>query len=100
MSAARAADGPGMLVTMKPNLYTVIPGGRWSEMIFNSGITLGSITAIVLNVPGMFGALYCGETPSTLVVGSSSRSAVSRTVSAGSDEGDAGRLSGTIYSGS
>ena len=42
--------GLAMLVTMKPTLYTVIPGGRWSEMIFNSGITLGSITAIVLNL--------------------------------------------------
>ncbi len=42
--------GLAMLVTMKPTLYTVIPGGRWSEMIFNSGITLGSITAILLNL--------------------------------------------------
>lgn len=42
--------GLAMLVTMKPNLYTVVPGGRWSEMILNSGITIGSITAIVLNV--------------------------------------------------
>jgi OHCU decarboxylase len=39
-----------MLVTFKPNLYTVLPGGRWSEMIFNSGITLGSLTAIALNL--------------------------------------------------
>jgi len=42
--------GLAMLIVMKPTLYTVIPGGRWSEMIFNSGITLGSITAIGLNV--------------------------------------------------
>ncbi len=42
--------GLAMLVTVKPNLYTVVPGGRWSEMIFNSGITLGSITAIALNL--------------------------------------------------
>jgi OHCU decarboxylase len=42
--------GLAMLVTFKPTLYTVIPGGRWSEMIFNSGITIGSITAIVLNL--------------------------------------------------
>ncbi|MBA3249643.1 MAG: 2-oxo-4-hydroxy-4-carboxy-5-ureidoimidazoline decarboxylase [Geodermatophilaceae bacterium] len=42
--------GLAMLVTMKPTLYTVVPGGRWSEMIFNSGITLGSITAIGLNL--------------------------------------------------
>src|SRR5262249_43103385 len=39
-----------MLVTFKPTLYTVLPGGRWSEMIFNSGITLGALTAILLNV--------------------------------------------------
>jgi OHCU decarboxylase len=42
--------GLAMLVTMKPNLWTVIPGERWSQMIFNSGITLGSITAIGLNL--------------------------------------------------
>jgi len=42
--------GLAMLVTMKANLYTVVPGGRWSEMIFNSGITLGSLTAIILNL--------------------------------------------------
>jgi OHCU decarboxylase len=42
--------GLAMLVTVKSNLYTVIPGGRWTEMIFNSGITLGSLTAIALNV--------------------------------------------------
>ncbi len=42
--------GLAMLIVMKPTLYTVIPGGRWSEMFFNSGITLGSITAIGLNI--------------------------------------------------
>ena len=42
--------GLAMLVTFKPTLYTVVPGGRWSEMILNSGITLGSITAILLNL--------------------------------------------------
>jgi OHCU decarboxylase len=42
--------GLAVLVTVEPNLYTVVPGGRWSAMIFNSGITLGSITAIVLNL--------------------------------------------------
>ena len=42
--------GLAMLVTMKPNLWMVIPGDRWSQMIFNSGITLGSITAIGLNL--------------------------------------------------
>jgi uric acid transporter len=39
-----------MLVTVKSDLFTVVPGGRWSEMIFNSGITLGSLTAILLNL--------------------------------------------------
>ena len=42
--------GLAMLVTVTPTLYEVVPGGRWSAMIFNSGITLGSITAIVLNL--------------------------------------------------
>ncbi len=42
--------GLAMLVTVTADLYTVVPGGRWSEMIFNSGITLGSITAILLNL--------------------------------------------------
>jgi OHCU decarboxylase len=42
--------GLAMLVTVKSDLYTVVPGGRWSEMIFNSGITLGSLTAIFLNL--------------------------------------------------
>jgi len=64
--------GLAMLVTMKPTLYTVVPGGRWSEMIFNSGITFGSITAIVLNllffhVGKGFGPAVAG-TPGTGVV--------------------------------
>lgn len=42
--------GLAMLVTVTPDLFTVVKGGRWSEMIFNSGITLGSITAIGLNL--------------------------------------------------
>ena len=42
--------GLAVLVTVKPNLYRAIPGARWSEMLFNSGITLGSITAILLNI--------------------------------------------------
>lgn len=42
--------GLAMLVTMKPNLYTEIPGGKWSAMLFNSGITVGAVTAILLNV--------------------------------------------------
>jgi xanthine permease len=39
-----------MLVTFKPTLSQALPGGKWSEMVFNSGITLGSITAILLNI--------------------------------------------------
>ena len=39
-----------MLVIVTPNLFEVVPGGRWSAMLFSSGITLGSITAIVLNL--------------------------------------------------
>jgi uric acid transporter len=64
--------GLAMLVTFKPTLHEVIPGGRWSEMVFNSGITLGSITAIVLNVVFFhvgksFGPAVAG-TPGTGVV--------------------------------
>ena len=64
--------GLAMLVTMKPNLWMVIPGERWSQMIFNSGITLGSITAIALNllffhVGKNFGPAVAG-TPSKGVV--------------------------------
>jgi len=42
--------GLAVLVVVTDGLYKVVPGGRWSEMIFNSGITLGSITAIGLNL--------------------------------------------------
>ncbi len=44
--------GLAMLVTVTPTLTTVFPKSvsRWTEMIFNSGITLGSITAILLNL--------------------------------------------------
>jgi uric acid transporter len=60
-----------LLVTVKPDLHTVIPGGRWTEMIFNSGITLGSITAIVLNlvffhVGFNFGPAVAGEPGGTV----------------------------------
>ena len=44
------AVGLAMLVTVTPTLFEVVPGGRWSAMIFSSGITLGSITAIGLNL--------------------------------------------------
>ena len=42
--------GLAVLVVVTDGLYKVVPGGRWSEMIFNSGITLGIITAIGLNL--------------------------------------------------
>jgi OHCU decarboxylase len=51
---ASTSIGLAMMVTVLGSgdeaLFKVVPGGRWSEMIFNSGITLGSITAIFLNV--------------------------------------------------
>ena len=63
--------GLAMLVTVTPNLFEVVPGGRWSAMIFSSGITLGSITAIVLNlvffhVGKSFGPAVAGQ-PGNLV---------------------------------
>ncbi len=63
--------GLAMLVTVTPNLFEVVPGGRWSAMIFNSGITLGSITAIGLNlvffhVGKSFGPAVAGQ-PGSLV---------------------------------
>lgn len=39
--------GLAMLVTAQPLVTTAVP--KWAEIIFGSGITLGSITAIVLN---------------------------------------------------
>ena len=64
--------GLAMLVTVTPNLFEVVPGGRWSAMIFNSGITLGSITAIVLNlifhhVGKSYGPAVAGAPGETLV---------------------------------
>ena len=63
--------GLAMLVTVTPNLFKVVPGGRWSAMIFSSGITLGSITAILLNlvffhVGKSFGPAVAGQ-PGDLV---------------------------------
>ena len=63
--------GLAMLVTVTPNLFEVVPGGRWSAMIFSSGITLGSITAILLNlvffhVGKSFGPAVAGQ-PGNLV---------------------------------
>ncbi|HQF03034.1 MAG TPA: 2-oxo-4-hydroxy-4-carboxy-5-ureidoimidazoline decarboxylase [Phycicoccus sp.] len=40
--------GLAMLVTAMPNVQTAVP--EWAQIILGSGITLGSITAIVLNV--------------------------------------------------
>ena len=39
--------GLGMLVTAQPNIASAFP--KWAEIIFGSGITLGALTAIVLN---------------------------------------------------
>jgi OHCU decarboxylase len=66
------AIGLAMLVTVTPNLFEVVPGGRWSAMIFSSGITLGSITAIGLNllffhVGKSYGPAVAGVPGSTLV---------------------------------
>ncbi len=63
--------GLAMLVTVTPTLFEVVPGGRWSAMIFSSGITLGSITAIALNliffhVGRNFGPAVAGQ-PGNLV---------------------------------
>jgi OHCU decarboxylase len=40
--------GLGMLVTAQPYVATAFP--KWAEIIFGSGITLGALAAIVLNV--------------------------------------------------
>jgi len=40
--------GLGMLVTAQPFVSGALP--KWAEIIFGSGITLGALTAIVLNV--------------------------------------------------
>jgi OHCU decarboxylase len=40
--------GLAMFVTAQPDVATAVPG--WAQIVFGSGITLGSITAIVLNV--------------------------------------------------
>ena len=37
-----------MLVTVQPNVAKVVPS--WAEIIFGSGITLGSLCAILLNL--------------------------------------------------
>jgi OHCU decarboxylase len=40
--------GLAMFVTAQPDVGTAVPG--WAQIVFGSGITLGSITAIVLNI--------------------------------------------------
>jgi OHCU decarboxylase len=40
--------GLAMLVTAQPDVAKAVPG--WAQIIFGSGITLGSLTAIVLNL--------------------------------------------------
>ncbi|WP_246632567.1 2-oxo-4-hydroxy-4-carboxy-5-ureidoimidazoline decarboxylase [Pseudonocardia nigra] len=40
--------GLAVFVTVQPDVATAVPG--WAQIIFGSGITLGSLTAIVLNV--------------------------------------------------
>jgi uric acid transporter len=40
--------GLAMLVTVQPNVATAVPG--WAQIILGSGITLGSISAIALNL--------------------------------------------------
>ena len=37
-----------MLVTLKPGIVTVMPS--WLQIIFGSGVTIGSLTAIILNL--------------------------------------------------
>ena len=65
-----------MYVTAQPDVAKAVPD--WAQIIFGSGITLGSITAIVLNlvffhvgksygpaVAGEPGRRWCGWTRST-----------------------------------
>jgi OHCU decarboxylase len=40
--------GLAVFVTAQPDVATAVPG--WAQIVFGSGITLGSITAIVLNI--------------------------------------------------
>ena len=40
--------GLALLVTLKPDLATMVPG--WLQIFFGSGVTLGSIVAIILNI--------------------------------------------------
>ena len=40
--------GLALLVTLKPGIVTVMPS--WLQIIFGSGVTIGSLTAIILNI--------------------------------------------------
>ena len=40
--------GLALLVTLKPSIVTVMPS--WLQIIFGSGVTIGSLTAIILNL--------------------------------------------------
>ena len=40
--------GMALLVTLKPGIVTVMP--TWLQIIFGSGVTIGSLTAIILNL--------------------------------------------------
>ncbi len=53
------AVGLAVFVTVQPDVSKAVPG--WAQIIFGSGITLGSITAIVLNI--VFHHLGSGRGP-------------------------------------
>ena len=40
--------GLGLLVTLKPELASYVPS--WMQILFGSGVTIGSICAIILNL--------------------------------------------------
>ena len=56
--------GLAMLVTLKPGIVTVMPS--WLQIIFGSGVTIGSLTAIILNV--LFFHIGRPESPDVAVV--------------------------------
>lgn len=55
--------GLGMLVTAQPNIAGAFPA--WAQIVFGSGITLGALSAIVLNI--VFN--HIGGSPHTAVAG-------------------------------
>ena len=56
--------GLAMLVTLKPGIVQVMPS--WLQIIFGSGVTIGSLTAIILNV--LFFHIGRPESPDVAVV--------------------------------